>query len=138
MGKRRRARELALQVLFSLEFSHDDPNDSFELICGNFNFPKSIRSFSRKLVLDVCQQKGELDRLIGQASEHWRVERMARLDRCILRLAALEIIFFEDIPPRVSIDEAVELGKKFGGENSGRFINGLLDSILNSLDKKEQ
>ncbi|HOP48381.1 MAG TPA: transcription antitermination factor NusB [Desulfobacteraceae bacterium] len=138
MGKRRRARELALQVLFSLEFIHDDPNDAFELICGNFNFPKSIRSFSKKLVLDVYQQKGELDRLIGKASENWRVERMARLDRCILRLAALEIIFLEDIPPRVSIDEAVELGKKFGSENSSRFINGLLDSILNSLDKKEQ
>ena len=138
MGKRRSARELALQVLFSLEFSPYDPNDAFELICENFNFSKSIRSFSRKLVLEVCQKKEELDRLIRQASENWRLERMSRLDKCILRLATLEIIFFEDIPPRVSIDEAVEIGKKFGGDDSGRFINGILDSIFNSLDQKDQ
>ena len=138
MGKRRKARELALQVLFSLEFSTYDPNRAFELICENFSFSKPVKSFSKKLVLEVCKHKVELDRLIEKASENWRLERMSRLDKCILRLAALEITLIEDIPPRVSIDEAVEMGKKFGSEDSGRFINGILDSIFASFGQKDQ
>ena len=133
MGRRRRARELAIQVLFHLEFSPDDPHGVFELICENFHSPKSVKPFSEQLVLGVCKKKKELDALITHASKNWRLERMARLDKCILRLAAFEILFMEEIPPKVSIDEAVELGKKFGSEDSGSFINGVLDNIYNTL-----
>ena len=71
--------------------------------------------------------------MISQASKNWRLDRMPLLDKCILRLAAFEILFMEDIPPKVSIDEAVEMGKKFGGKDSGSFLNGVLDNIYNNL-----
>ena len=135
MGERRRARELAVQVLFHLEFSHDDPSEVFDLICENFDARKSIRDFSRKLVLGVYDKKKTLDKVISEASKNWRINRMARLDKSILRLAAFEIMFVEDIPPKVSLDEAVEIGKKFGGEDSGRYINGVLDNIYSTTVK---
>ena len=135
MGERRRARELAVQVLFHLEFSHDDPSEVFDLICENFDARKSIRDFSRKLVLGVYDKKKTLDKVISKASKNWRINRMARLDKSILRLAAFEIMFVEDIPPKVSLDEAVEIGKKFGGEDSGRYINGVLDNIYSTTVK---
>ena len=133
MGSRRRARELAIKVLFHLEFTPGDPAEVFQLICENFGSSKSIRSFSRELVLGVCTNKKELDQLISRASEHWRLERMSKVDRTILRLGAFEILVMKDIPPKVSIDEAVELGKIYGTEDSGGFINGVLDNIYNNL-----
>jgi len=137
MGERRRARELAVQVLFHLEFSPDDPSEVFDLICENFDARESIRDFSRKLVLGVCEKKKTLDKIISDASKNWRIERMARLDRSILRLAAFESMFMEDIPPKVSLDEAVEIGKKFGSEDSGRYINGVLDNIYTTRVKTD-
>jgi transcription antitermination factor NusB len=133
MGRRRRARELAIQILFHLEFNADDPREVFDLICGNFRTQESIKPFSAQLVLGVCEKREELDALIIHASNNWRLPRMARLDKCILRLAAFEMMFMHDIPPKVSIDEAVDLGKKFGSEDSGSFINGILDNIYNTL-----
>ena len=138
MGKRRRSRELAVQVLFQLGFIPGDPNNTFDLVCENFNSKKSVRPFSRQLVLGVCEKKNELDSLISQTSKNWRLKRMTRTDKCILRLAVFEILFMDDIPPKVSIDEAVEIGKKFGGEDSGSFINGVLDNIYNTLAKENQ
>ena len=136
MGKRRQARELAIQVLFHLEFSPGEPDAVFDLICDNFRSRETAEPFSRRLVLGVCENKTDLDVLIRSASKNWRLERMSRLDRCILRLAAFEISFLKDIPPKVSIDEAVEIGKKFGSEDSGSFINGVLDNIYNTLEKQ--
>ena len=133
MGRRRKARELAIQVLFNLEFSSDSPTDVFDLICEMFNSGRAIRSFSKELVLGVCKKRDELDGLIRNASKNWRLERMSRIDKCILRLATFEILFMDDIPPKVSIDEAVEIGKKFGSDGSGGFINGVLDNIYNKL-----
>ncbi|MGD9033674.1 MAG: transcription antitermination factor NusB [Desulfobacteraceae bacterium] len=137
MGSRRRARELAIKVLFHLEFTPGDPEEVFQLICENFGSSKSIRPFSRELVLGVCTHKKELDQLISRASEHWRLERMSRVDRTILRLGAFEILVMKDIPPKVSIDEAVELGKIYGTEDSGGFINGVLDNIYNNLRQED-
>jgi transcription antitermination factor NusB len=136
MGSRRQARELAIKVLFHLEFTPGDPEEVFQLICENFGSSKSMRSFSRELVLGVCGNRRELDRLISRASEHWRLERMSRVDRTILRLGAFEILAMKDIPPKVSIDEAVELGKIYGTEDSGGFINGVLDNIYNNLKQE--
>ena len=133
MGKRRKARELAVQVLFHLEFSLDDPNVAVDLISDNFNSQKSIKSFSKELVSGICENKKELDKLISNASKNWRLDRMSYLDRSILRLATFEILFMKDIPPKVSMDEAVEIGKKFGSKDSGSFVNGLLDNIYNNL-----
>ncbi|RLC31940.1 MAG: transcription antitermination factor NusB [Deltaproteobacteria bacterium] len=136
MGTRRLARELAVQVLFHLELNPGDPDEAFDLVCQNFQSPQSQASnqaFSRQLVLGVCRQMKDLDEMIRNASQNWRLERMPCLDRCVLRLASFEILCLEDIPPKVSIDEALEIGKKFGSEHSGPFINGVLDNIYNTL-----
>jgi transcription antitermination factor NusB len=130
MGNRRKARELAIQILFHMEFNPGDPDEIFDLVCENFNSSKSIRAFSRKLVCGVWENIEYLDRLIRRSSKNWRLERMSIVDRNILRLSAYEILFMEDIPHKVSIDEAVEMGKKYATEESGAFINGVLDNIL--------
>jgi transcription antitermination factor NusB len=136
MGRRRKARELAVQVLFHLEFNPGDPDEVFHLICENFGPSKSIRPFSKELVLGVCENEKGLDTLISRSSRNWRLERMSRADRSILRLGVFEIVFMKDIPPKVTIDEAVELGKKFGTQESGAFINGILDNIYNKLESE--
>ena len=136
MGKRRRARELAVQVLFHLEFNAGDPDEAFDLVCKAFAPPEAIRAFSRDLVLGVWKDKEALDGWIGRASINWRLERMSHVDRNILRMAVFEVLFRKDIPPKVTIDEAVELGKKYGTEDSGAFINGVLDNIYNQLQSE--
>ena len=117
-----------------MEFNPDEGSEAFDLVCRNFDSRESIRVFSKELVLGVCKNREALDRIISRSSRNWRIERMSLLDRCILRLAAFEMLFRDDIPPKVSIDESVEIGKKFGGEDSSSFINGVLDNIYNTLD----
>jgi len=138
MGKRRRSRELAIKVLFHLDFSRDDPAIAFDLICNNFGASEDVKPFSKELVLGVFIHIKELDDLVAKASQNWRLERIARVDRSILRLALYELLYRDDIPPKVSINEAVDLGKKFSTEESGAFINGVLDKIYTTLmtDKK--
>ncbi|MBW2021733.1 MAG: transcription antitermination factor NusB [Deltaproteobacteria bacterium] len=132
MGKRRRARELAVKVLFHMEYNNGDPEKAFDLVCQHFGAPHSVRGFSRDLVEGVVEHRQEVDARIRKASKNWRLERMSRVDRSVLRLATYEIVFRDDIPPKVSIDEAVELGKKFGSADSAAFINGILDNIYNT------
>ncbi len=132
MGKRRRARELAVQVLFHMEYNGGEPEEAFELVCSHFEAPESARPFSRDLVKGVIEHRDKIDSRIRKASRNWKLERMSRVDRSVLRLATYEILFREDIPPKVSIDEAVELGKKFGSDDSAAFINGILDNIYNT------
>ncbi|MCX5878093.1 MAG: transcription antitermination factor NusB [Deltaproteobacteria bacterium] len=133
MGKRRRARELAIQVLFHMEYNPGDPAESFERVCESFGPPKEIRPYSREVVVGVWENRTDLDRLISGSSKNWRVERMSRVDINILRIAIYEVLYMKDVPPKVSIDEAVELGKRYGTEESGAFINGILDHIYNQL-----
>ena len=133
MGKRRRARELAIQVLFHMECNPGDPGESFERVCESFGPPKEIRPYSREVVVGVWENRTDLDRLISGSSKNWRVERMSRVDINILRIAIYEVLYMKDVPPKVSIDEAVELGKRYGTEESGAFINGILDHIYNQL-----
>ncbi|MBN1904221.1 MAG: transcription antitermination factor NusB [Deltaproteobacteria bacterium] len=129
MGNRRKARELVTQILFFMEYSPGDPEKSFELICENFDAPKSLQTFSGELVRGISENLSHIDSLIKEASKNWRLERMSRVDRSILRLSIYEMLYMESIPYKVSIDEAVELGKKYGTEESGAFINGVLDYI---------
>jgi len=127
---------LAVQVLFCLEFLQEEAASVFDRVCDNFSWKKSARAFARDLVLGTCEKKREIDGMIRQSSRNWRLERMSRLDRSILRMAVFEILYREDIPPKVSIDEAVELGKQFGNVESGKFINGILDDIFNTVQEK--
>ncbi len=135
MGRRHRARELALQVLFHLEYSAADPEEAFERVCENFEVPAKARGYAKRLVLGVCSHRDRLDDLIREASRNWRVERMSKVDRNILRLGAFEVTFFQDLPAKVAIDEAVELGKTYGAADSGSFINGVLDRVFSQLNR---
>lgn len=120
-----------------MEYNPGRPEDSFETVCKSFLPPKEIRPFAKELVMGVWKEKEALDKLISRASRNWRIERMSRVDRNILRIAVYEVVYMGDIPPKVSIDEAVELGKKFGTEDSGAFVNGILDFIYNTLELNE-
>jgi len=92
--------------------------------------------FMKRLVLGVLEHFPQLDRLIEQYSENWRLDRINMIDRNILRIALFELLYCEEIPPKVTINEAIDLGKRFGSEDSGSFINGILDRIQNEAVKK--
>jgi len=133
MGTRRKARELTIQILFAMEFSSVDQDGMVELVCENFDSSKSARAFSGELVRGVRENIEHLDKVIRRSSKNWRIERMSVVDRSILRLAAYEMLYRKEIPYKVSIDEAVELGKRYGTEESSSFINGVLDNIFNRI-----
>jgi transcription antitermination protein NusB len=136
MHERRKAREIALQVLFSLNFVNIDAQDALDLFWGNFVAPKAAKEFAAFLVQGTCEHKEELDKLIAGCSDNWSLGRMSRVDINILRLAVFEFLYCDDIPPKVTLNEAVDLGKTFGSENSGSFINGILDTLNLKLNKK--
>jgi transcription antitermination factor NusB len=134
MGTRRKARELTIQILFAMEFSSVDQDEITDMVCKNFDSSKSARAFSGELVRGVRENIKHLDNVIRRSSKNWRIERMSIVDRSILRLAAYEMLYRKEIPYKVSIDEAVELGKRYGTEESGSFINGVLDNIFNRIN----
>ena len=129
MSTRHKSRELALQILYAMDARENDTDELFEDL-GNLLSPKQTPSeFCRRLVRGVIENRPELDRTIENYSSHWKVYRMSGVDRNILRLAAFEMLYCEDIPAKVSINEAIEIGKKFGTEETGPFVNGVLDAI---------
>lgn len=141
MGRRRRSREISLQVLFEMDVTGVHPEEALQLYYElsadeeepGIRAPQAARSFAEHIIRGVHVHRGEIDKLITSASEHWRIERMSVVDRNILRIALFEMLYCPDIPPKVSINEAVDLGKAFGTEESGAFINGILDHILPEL-----
>lgn len=145
-SRRRRSREIALQVLYAMEMSDTPPQEAMELFYGlfdseedlPFDIPMDVRPFAEKLIMGVELHQNEIDRLITASSQHWRLYRMPVVDRNILRIALFEMLHCPDIPPKVSINEAVELGKIFGSEDSGAFINGILDHILPQLHENAE
>jgi len=141
VGTRRKAREISLQVLFQLETGDKGltVGEVFTLFCRNFDAPREARTFAWELVSGVREHLQELDSHLNNASEHWRLDRMSHVDRNILRQALYEIFYIKDIPAKVSINEAIDLGKKFGTDESGAFINGILDRIhKQALTQKKQ
>jgi N utilization substance protein B len=92
--------------------------------------------FVERIVLGVLKHCMEIDRLIEQCSENWRLDRMSVIDRNILRMAAFELLYCEEIPPKVTLNEAIDLGKRYGSGDSGSFINGILDRIQNEFVRK--
>ena len=125
---RRLSREIAFQFLFSrIELSKPPALEDFNHFCASFGV--EAVDYAWEVVTGVLEKREELDALITSHSKNWRLERMPRVDLSILRLAAYEIIFRTDIPKTVAINEAIELGKRFGSEGSGAFINGILDRL---------
>jgi len=137
MGIRRKSRELAVQALFYMDISKNDSQETVELFCDNFVHSKKALPFFLKLVNGVIDCRSEIDSIIERFSSNWKLGRMSCVDRNIMRLAVYELLFCNDIPPKVSINEAIDIGKKFGTEESGAFINGILDSIRIAMEKEE-
>ena len=137
MGNRRRARELAMQVLFQMDITRDCSSEAVELFCRHFEVSRKAKPFFVQLVTGVLECRDELDRLIEQFSDNWKLSRMSGMDRNTMRVAVYELIYCEDIPPKVSINEAIDIGKKYGTQHSAAFINGILDGINIFLRKKK-
>jgi N utilization substance protein B len=137
MGNRRRARELAMQALFYMDMRQDDPSEMLDHYCQCFAPSMKVRPFFLKLVEGVLDSKLELDAIIENFSSNWKVYRMSCVDRNVMRIAVYELMFCDDIPSKVSINEAVDVGKKFGTEESGAFINGILDSIRIAIEQNQ-
>jgi len=133
MGIRRKARELALQVLYQIDLTGQEPHSALELFCEHFEAGKKSMPYTRCLVQGVYDNQQEFDALIGSHAKNWRPERMSVIDRNILRLALYELRYQNDVPARVVINEAIEVAKRFGNEESGPFINGILDAIRKSI-----
>jgi transcription antitermination protein NusB len=143
MSVRRRAREIALQVLYQLDIDPGDHQKALELYWDNFRPSTKAQEFCARLLQGVADYQGRIDPLIEENSENWTLKRMAVVDRNILRLAVFELLYCPDIPFKATLNEAVELAKKFGSEDSSAFINGILDKIhslapsaATSLEKK--
>lgn len=130
MGARRKAREAAIKVLYQMDVMDQAVEIAFDLFCLHHPPAEAARSFARQLCFGVAENKAGIDELLEECSEHWSLGRMAVVDRNILRLAVFEIRNCPDIPDRVTINEAIELAKLYGAEESGGFINGILDRIV--------
>ena len=136
MGFRRKARECALQMLFQRDFTQDDPKSrELAFFAEAGKVPPAARSYAERLLEGVAQRLEEIDGVISARSEHWRLSRMARVDLNILRLAVYEFLHETDTPRKVVINEACEIARKFGGEESVGFINGVLDGIMRELER---
>lgn len=161
MRDRRKAREIALQVLYKLDMDRTDIPDAVSLFWTHFTAPEEVfepfweyfddpeearrqknrnftvsseaKSFSIHLIEGAWHNRHEIDRIIGDCSEHWSISRMSKVDRSILRMAVYELLYCDDIPPKVTLNEAIDLGKTYGSENSGSFINGILDALYVKL-----
>ncbi len=134
--RRRKAREVALKMLYQMELNGDDAEAALRKFCEIFPYQKEIVDYSRFLLVGINKEQQLLDQYIEKASEHWKLSRFTYVDKNILRIGAYEMLFSPDVPPKVAIDEAIELGKKFGSEDSKDFINGILDRILRERYEK--
>lgn len=136
MHQRRKAREIALKVLYSLDVSMMKAEEAIELFWTNFNVPEDAKVFANLLIEGVWNYREQIDDIISGCSENWSISRMSRVDKNILRMAVYELLYCPDIPPKVSLNEAIDLGKIYGSESSGSFINGILDAIYVMLNKQ--
>ena len=134
MGRRRKARESTLQILFQLEFDNSQLEKTLNEHWKNKKVLKEIREYSSWLVKGIITHQEKIDNIIQSTSEHWRISRMALIDRNILRMAVFELLYEESIAPAVVINEAIEVAKKYSGEKASTFINGILDAVRKNLD----
>ncbi len=136
MGMRREGRELALQALYAVDLNPLGPTAALRLFWENSGASGTARVFAEELVAGVLANREAIDAKIGEKSKNWALPRMAKVDLNILRLAAFELLFRQDIPKNVTINEAIEVAKKFGNEESPSFVNGILDEISSELPER--
>ncbi len=138
MGSRTKARARALQILYAWEMRGG--SESLRAVDEGISFPdrrapgRDVQRYTERLLVAIEQHRGQLDSRIEELAENWRLSRMTAVDRNILRIAAAEMIFLDEIPLRVSLQEAIRLAEWFGSEESRRFINGVLDGLLRELE----
>jgi N utilization substance protein B len=134
--RRRRAREYALQILFQIDFkSQEVSRNDFEGFWLDKKESEDVRKFTEELVRGTIERLDEIDSRLAKVAENWVLKRMAAVDRNILRFAAFEILYRKDIPPAVTINEAVEIAKKFSSSEAAPFINGILDKLAKEMGK---
>lgn len=129
MGQRRRARELAFLALYQSDLLGESAVDRLNELLGEHPRPAEVVEFARMVVESVDRHRAAVDRAIREAGARWELERMAATDRAVLRQAVVELYFLPGVPEPVTINEAVEIAKRYGGDASGRFVNGVLDAI---------
>lgn len=137
MGKRRQSRELAVQFLYQINITgNDNWQKSLDGFWNEQCVEADVKEFSNRIINKVIEQKKEIDKLIVSYTTNWDISRIAVVDRNVLRVAISELLYMDDIPPIVSINEAVDIAKKYGTSESGKFVNGILDKIRMEMVKK--
>jgi len=129
MRKRTKAREYALQLLYQVDVTHADPQQTIQEFWTSRSASHDVKAFAIQLVQGTLEHLEEINRLIAMHANNWDINRMAVVDRNILRMGAYELLYLEEVPPKVCLNEAVELAKRFGDEESSKFVNGILDTI---------
>jgi len=140
MGTRRKSREAALQFLFQEDFIgtaaeasvEESPEDRFNTFCSHYQISRKARPYAFELLQGILLKRHEIDAAIREHATNWRLERLAVTDRNLLRVGVYEMLFTEDVPPQVAINEAVEIAKRFGSADSPAFVNGVLDAVQGS------
>lgn len=134
---RRKARELVLRVLYQSEITGEPVAEVVDDALGQFEPTGEVRTFARSLCFAADERRAEIDRLLADHSRNWALERMASIDRNVMRSAVAEMMAFGDTDARVILDEAVSIARRFGTDDSGRFVNGMLDRIARVLRPAE-
>ena len=130
MGARRKARELALQMLFQHDVSGNEPDDIIETFEDIQRVRPNIREFAVRVFRGTLEKQCEIDKIVIEQAENWRIERMPVVDRNLIRMAIYEMMYLDDTPKLVILDEAIEIAKRFGTNKSSQFVNGILDGVL--------
>jgi len=137
VGPRRKGRELALRALFQIDVAEMKPEEAFAAAASPGGESEEASAFAHQLVEGALSRRQEIDAAIERHAIGWTIGRMAGVDRNLLRIAMYEILHLPDIPPSVSVDEAVELAKRYSTAESGRFVNGILGSALRELTREQ-
>ncbi len=138
MGRRRKAREETLRILYRLEFDNRQPEETLSQYWENKKTNQATLEYSTWLVKGIISHHKKIDTIIQNASEHWRLSRMALIDRNILRMAVFELLYEENIEPAVVINEAIEIAKAYSGDEAATFVNGVLDAIRKNLGNQKK
>ena len=138
MKKRRRAREVTLQALYAAEISGNDISQIIENMFDREVLPEDVKDFGEGLFRKSWTHREALDREVASVVENWEFQRIALIDRLILRMALCELVYFDQIPPKVTINEAIDLAKTFSTAKSGCFVNGILDALFQKLRKSDR
>ncbi len=137
--KRRKAREQALQILFQLDIKKEKPSAAvLRSFWMEYQPDDEVRAFAEEMVKGTYKHLAEINKLIRECAKNWSVDRMAAVDRNVLRMAVYEILYRKDIPSSVTINEAIEIAKKYGTEESGSFVNGILDNVARKTGKLDE